>query len=112
MNDSCECSVKRAQPASNQVFPVEIPTAILHAALARFHGNRFDGGPAKMTKLKQNQQKEEDLVRQLATQIRHPVETRIHRQHEAAQCLRLNDRQIAISTGRGRAIGRAIQTFV
>src|SRR5580704_6508467 len=104
MNDSCECSVKRAQPASNQVFPVEIPTAILHAALAYSRGNRPASGVLKRRNSCKINTKEENLVLQLATQIRHPAGTRIHRQHEPPQCGRLDDRQFAVSTRCSRAI--------
>lgn len=47
MNDSCRCSVDPAQLLHNQVFPVEIPTAILHKALPKLpeitapRGNRL-----------------------------------------------------------------------
>ena len=106
MNDSCECRVKRAQLPSNQVFTVEIPTAILHDALAFARTIRAPDATAERRKPSKISEKDENLIRQLATEIRPRGgrESRIQKPRDAEWIGRLNDRQFTVSTCRSRAI--------
>ncbi len=113
MNDSCDCRVRRAQIPSNQVFPVETATTILHVTLTRFRKTQTENQAPKRRKSSKINKKEENLVRHLMIQALHSVGAEIHRrQAYEGSAERLNDRQLAISTCRGGAVRGAVEALL